>query len=291
MAISDLYLAYRLEPASQLPYQSMSYFMSKHLWTSLAKDKVLSGIFRSVYEAIKQLKNKGINIVENKYGSWEQIHKNQLPYVFSSLTNVLEERGLPVSNFLYAHQVDLPFYNNTKLLNIGVEAPSGKQGYYSALLQGKDFVLLDGQSKTIYDFNARHVYDFNARHGIHLDNAGQAASYLRFFTDNISGAKGEPFPTVESVTDLPWSYTVTKEYIVSLHQYIPAMSVAEYEDSEGWRIQIGISHQNNFFTAQFLVEKNGVVAMLSNHALTNPLPVGRVSVENGLWLTDYVCEW
>jgi tetratricopeptide (TPR) repeat protein len=157
---------------------------------------------------------------------------------------------------------DLPFYNSTKLIRIGIaveEAGENQNYIYFLNASEPECVLLDGQSDWIHLANALDNLQLNEN---------TVMGYLKFFCLFVRGGSSPFFviePSDAGMLPRPW--------LAALEELTIAKSTIISSDPAGvFRIETRVIYETALFKATFEVKATGEVAMIDDEPLSSIEP-------------------
>ncbi len=184
-----------------------------------------------------------------------------------SVLESIERRGSglpPADRGTRVQVLDLPFYDGVVLVRaFDARWPRGVKLYW--LSAGERLLPLDGQSAPIHEINVMGVIALT-QENVH--------AYNRFFGHFVRGAEG-PFHILSGREDDYWPCDLPAGVQNQLAEAIDACPAAATENEAGnFTLSAVVQYEKQFFKADYLVHRSGMVEMLSDE----PLPFVALSL-------------
>jgi tetratricopeptide (TPR) repeat protein len=198
-------------------------------------------------------------------GAWRQLPRDEqnAETVRLRAGNAFEKRV--AANVVRIRTLPLSFYEGATLYEVESTVPAGTVYDYVRLAGRPDFVLeINGLSAPIHALN---------RSGsLRLDSADQAAQYMRFFMNAITGVEGN-FRVVDSNDDLRFLASAPADLPARLGRFIVPLEIRRNQEGK-WDARATVRYSNAMFYAILRVDNLiGNVAMTEDEPIAADLPV------------------
>ncbi len=134
------------------------------------------------------------------------------------------------------------------------------------------FVLIKKENVIVLDFTNTPIYDTNKSAPIYL-NEDTIHDYVRFFFNFVRGRHGR-FLIVENVDDIAWREEPPAAAKKSISKLItPVALISKDGDDENFHLHAQMMFRDSLFSADILVQKDGVVQLSNEQLLIEDMPV------------------
>ena len=204
------------------------------------------------------------------YADWRTLDGTEFNEAASLVTL---KKGIAESQIQRIRTCSLSFYEQGQLIEAEYFDAQGNL-YTTSIMTAKGMVYhLDGTSPPIHEANASVP--------IRLQNAEEAASYLRFFCSYVLGrydpkerAGGGAFHIVENTEDLPWAAAASTELRKNVGRLLrPLVIWSDPEVAGDWRATATVQYSNSIFHAEFKIHKKGMIEMVEDKPVAAEMPL------------------
>lgn len=199
-------------------------------------------------------------------GEWESVAPAEAAAVMADSFGrmALNRFGHGLRRISRLRRRDLPFYEGATLYEALAVHANGTIGCLTFVRHASGTWLLDGTSPPIHEMNSRL--------SVKLDTQERALCYFRFFCNGLTSEFGT-FTIIESPQRLAWldeTPLAVREPVALKAR--PAMIWAN-DEKDCWNATAVIRYSNALFTAEFSVEKTGMITETSDEVIATMLPL------------------
>lgn len=224
-----------------------------------------AGITRQDTNALNLDRSRGWPIPPLVPGAWRQLPGDERNAEIARLAagNAFEKRVASSADRI--RTLPLSFYEGATLYEVEATRPAGSVYNYVRLAGRPDYVLeINGLSAPIHELN---------RSGsLRLDSPDQAAQYMHFFTNSLTGEAGN-FRVVESIDDMRFAASAPADLPARLGRFITPLEIRRSQEGK-WDARVTLRYSNALFYAILRIDNLiGNVTMADDEPITADLPV------------------
>lgn len=199
-------------------------------------------------------------------GDWESVAPEEAAAVMAESFGrmALNRFGHGLQRISRLRRRDLPFYEGATLYEALAVHVGGTTGCLTFVQHASGTWLLDGTSPPIHEMNSRL--------SVKLDTKERALCYFRFFCNGLTSEFGT-FTVIENPRRLEWldeTPSAVREPVALKAR--PALIWAN-DEKDCWTARAVIRYSNALFTAEFSVEKTGMMTETSDQVIATMLPL------------------